>query len=109
VPAALAAGAGRGWPALLGALALAGPHLLVHLVHPRGLGAGDAKLALGLGAAAGACGPDAWLLAALGAPLLTGLAAAVLLGLRGRARCTELPHGPSMCAATCLAVVAAVT
>lgn len=105
----LTAGAGRGWAALLGALALAGPHLVVHLLAPRALGAGDGKLALGLGAAAGACGPDAWLLAAVGAPLLTGLAGVALVGLRRCSRSAALPHGPGMCLATCLVVVAAVT
>ena len=61
------------------------------------MGAGDVKLALGLGALAGAFGVDAWILAALGAPLLTAL-----WGLLSRRR--VLPHGPAMCAATALAV-----
>ena len=37
------------------------------------MGAGDVKLALGLGALTGAFGPDVWLLGALGAPVLTAL------------------------------------
>ena len=47
--------------------------LLVHLLSPAAMGAGDVKLALGLGALAGAFGVDAWVLAALGAPLLTAV------------------------------------
>ncbi len=96
-----AAGAGRGVPALAGAAALAGAYLLVHLASPAGMGAGDVKLALGLGGLAGCFGAGVWVLAALGAPLLTALWAA----LQGRA---AVPHGPSMCAATAAAVSLAV-
>ena len=100
-----AAVAGRGAPALLGGLALGGLYLIVHLVAPSGMGAGDVKLALGVGALTGALGVGAWTLAALGAPLLTALAgvAAVLRG-RGAAlshcRGAAVPHGPAMCVAS---------
>lgn len=96
VPAA-AIGAGRGAPALAGAAALAAVYLVVHLAGPAGLGAGDVKLALGLGALTGSFGVDVWLLAALAAPLLTALWGLAALALRG-ARC--VPHGPSMCVAS---------
>jgi leader peptidase (prepilin peptidase)/N-methyltransferase len=92
--------AGQGAAAVAGGLALAGAYLVVHLAAPSGLGAGDVKLALGLGAWTGWCGAEAWLLAALGAPL--GTVAAALL-CRRRA----VPHGPAMCAATALAVICA--
>ncbi len=88
--------AGRGLPALAGAAALAGMYLLVHLVAPAAMGAGDVKLAVGLGGLAGCFGVGAWFLAALAAPLLTALAGLVAMP-RG-VRC--LPHGPSMCLAT---------
>ena len=88
-----AATAGRGWPALAGAAALTGLYLLVHLVSPAAMGAGDVKLAIGLGGLAGCFGADAWWLAALAAPLLTALC-----GLCVRA--ATVPHGPSMCLAT---------
>lgn len=88
---------GRGLPALAGALGLAGLYLVVHLVVPRGLGAGDVKLALGVGGLTGAFGPDVWLLAALGAPVLTAMVA-VGVGLRNRT--ATVPHGPSMCLAS---------
>ncbi|MGH3967812.1 MAG: prepilin peptidase [Mycobacterium sp.] len=87
---------GRGAPALVGAVALTAVYLLVHLIAPTGMGAGDVKLALGLGALTGCFGVDVWLLAALGAPLLT----AVLAALRRSA----VPHGPSMCVASAVAV-----
>lgn len=89
--------AGRGWAAAAGAAALAGLYLLVHLVAPAGMGAGDVKLAIGLGALAGCFGAAVWLLAALAAPLLTAL-----LGLWRRAG--SMPHGPSMCLATAAAL-----
>ena len=93
-----AVASGRGVPALVGALALTAVYLVAHLLSPPAMGAGDVKLALGLGALAGAFGVDAWVWAALGAPLLTALWA--LLSRR-----PVLPHGPAMCAATALAVL----
>lgn len=95
-----AALAGHGRPALAGAVALAVVYLLVHLRSPEAMGAGDVKLAVGLGAWTGAFGVEAWTLAAVGAPLVT-----VLAGMLGRRR--VLPHGPSMCAASVTAVVLA--
>jgi leader peptidase (prepilin peptidase) / N-methyltransferase len=94
----LAAGvAGRALPAAAGAAALAAVYLLVHLASPAAMGAGDVKLAIGLGGLAGCFGAGVWFLAALVAPLLT-----VLLGLGARATSGALtvPHGPSMCVAT---------
>src|SRR5699024_8984018 len=63
--------AGCGGAALAGAAALAGVYLIVHLGRPAAMGAGDVKLALGLGALTGSFGVQVWFLAALGAPLLT--------------------------------------
>lgn len=94
---AVAAWCGRGMPALAGALGLAGLYLVVHLVIPAGLGAGDVKLALGVGGLTGAFGPDVWLLAALAAPVLTAMLAAVLAV---RDPTATVPHGPSMCVAS---------
>lgn len=88
---------GRGAPAAAGAVALAGGYLVIHLLSPAGMGAGDVKLALGLGALTGAFGADVWVLAALGAPLLTAG-----WGLAARRR--ALPHGPAMCVAAVAAV-----
>jgi leader peptidase (prepilin peptidase) / N-methyltransferase len=99
---AAAALAGRGTAALLGGLLLATLYLVVHLVAPAAMGAGDVKLAVGVGGLAGAFGPDAWAVAAVGAPLLTAVWGLVLLR-PGRERVT-VPHGPSMCVATAAAV-----
>jgi leader peptidase (prepilin peptidase)/N-methyltransferase len=89
--------AGRGSSALVGAAALSGLYLLVHLFAPSGMGAGDVKLAIGLGALTGCFGVQVWFLAALAAPLLTAL-----LGMAVRFRADgadAVPHGPSMCLA----------
>ena len=102
--AAILAGAtavGAGIPALLGGLALSGLYLLVHMVDPAGMGAGDVKLALGLGGLTGAYGIPVWVFGALGAALLTAVIGGVaVLSHRG----TTVPHGPSMCVASLAAV-----
>ncbi|MGW5382791.1 prepilin peptidase [Nocardia sp. NPDC003963] len=106
-----------------GAALLAAPYLLAHLVRPAALGAGDVKLAVGLGAAAGLGGDRVWLWSALTAPVCTAVAGAGTLlghwagnrifagGFRVAGRWTPvlpvrpgptIPHGPSMCAATLL-------
>jgi leader peptidase (prepilin peptidase) / N-methyltransferase len=100
-----AAIAGHGAAGLLGAAALGVVHLVVHLAAPAAMGAGDVKLALGVGGLTGAFGPDVWLLGALAAPVLTGVLAVGAL-LRGGP--STLPHGPSMCVAAAAAVTLAV-
>lgn len=92
--------AGRGTAALAGAAALTSVYLLVHLLAPAALGAGDVKLAIGLGALAGSLGVEVWFLAALAAPLMTALWA---VGARQRTGALAVPHGPSMCLATAVA------
>lgn len=96
--------AGRGSAALGGAAALFGIYLLVHLLAPGAMGGGDVKLAIGAGALTGAYGVDVWVVAALAAPLLTaGWAAVVVVRRSGSA----VPHGPSMCVASAMAVALA--
>ncbi|MGM7643556.1 prepilin peptidase [Nocardia sp. JW2] len=107
--------------ALIGAALLTMPYLVTHLIAPAALGAGDVKLAIALGAAAALAGPPAWTWAAVAAPLLTAVAAAVVLGrhwlrsVSGRAvesarQVTTrrvVPHGPAMCLATVTAMALA--
>jgi leader peptidase (prepilin peptidase)/N-methyltransferase len=96
-----AALSGRGVPAAVGAATLFAMYLAVHLASPAGMGAGDVKLAVGVGALTGSFGLDVWVLAALGAPVLTA-SAGLLIGRRA------VPHGPSMCVATAAAVALAI-
>ncbi|MCC3312798.1 prepilin peptidase [Nocardia africana] len=113
----LAASTGRAAVAIAGALLLAVPYLLVHLIEPAACGAGDVKLALGTGAAAALGGPSCWVSAAIGAPLLTASAGvgalvaarAAAAGGSDRRRGVSgapitLPHGPAMCLATVAAL-----
>jgi leader peptidase (prepilin peptidase) / N-methyltransferase len=92
---------GHGIAAILGATALGAAYLLVHLVSPTAMGAGDVKLALGLGALTGCFGTDVWFLAAVGAPLLTAATAVVTVLRRAG---PSVPHGPSMCLASIAAI-----
>jgi leader peptidase (prepilin peptidase)/N-methyltransferase len=97
----VAAGSGHGLAAALGAAALTTVYLLVHLLAPTAMGAGDVKLALGLGALTGCFGADVWLLAAIAAPLLTAVVGTVA---RVGWSAMTVPHGPSMCAASAAAL-----
>lgn len=113
----VAALGGHVYAALAGGLSLAALYLVIHLISPQGMGAGDVKLALGTGALTGTFGAATWFLGALAAPVLTigaGLLAAALARVRSAGassvaspRRIRLPHGPSMCAAAVLAVVIA--
>lgn len=97
----VAVASGHGAAAVLGAAVLSAVYLLAHLTSPTAMGAGDVKLALGLGALTGCFGGDVWFLAALGGPLLTG-AIAVVAALRRSG--PSVPHGPSMCLASVAAI-----
>lgn len=96
-----AGAAGRGHPALWGAVALAGLYLAVHVIAPAAMGAGDVKLAIGVGALTGSFGFDVWLLAAVAAPPLSAVWA---LGAVIRRSQYAVPHGVSMCTATLTAI-----
>lgn len=98
---AVAALCGSGLAAVAGAAALALLYLVIHLAVPSGMGAGDVKLAIGIGAFTGAFGVDSWILAALAAPMLTAVWAVVVAVT---SRETTVPHGPSMCVAAAAAV-----
>lgn len=95
---AVAGAAGHLRAALAGAVLLAGVHLVLHLARPRALGAGDVKLALGIGAATALGGGAAWALSAFAAPVCTATAGLAAAAVRG-GRPAAVPHGASMCAA----------
>ncbi len=108
-----AAMTGHGSVALAGAILLAVPYLAIHLIAPAAFGAGDVKLAIGLGGAAACGGADVWVWAALGAPVLTALVGSVRLLSHRVRRCragpmdSAVPHGPAMCLATVAALILA--
>ncbi|MGY0492467.1 prepilin peptidase [Streptomyces sp. WG-D5] len=89
-----AAGAWSG--ALWGALGLGGGYLLLLLAYPKGMGFGDVKLAVGLGAVLGWYGWGVLFLGAFTGVLFNGLYALVLVVTRRAGRGTEIPFGPFM-------------
>lgn len=95
--AALLPGSVGSWhTALLSGLALGGGYFVLFLIHPRGMGLGDVKLALTLGLVLGWYG---WTVLFVGAfaGFLLGACYGTALILAGRAhRKTALPFGPFM-------------
>lgn len=105
-----AALAGRGdlvVASLLGGLGYAAAMLALHVLSRGGLGLGDVKLAAGLGLYTGVLGPGAVLAAGIGAVLLGGLVAGVLVAARRADGSTPLPFGPPMVAAAATVLVLA--
>ncbi|WP_020672662.1 prepilin peptidase [Amycolatopsis nigrescens] len=92
---------GAGPRAALGCLVFAGVHLVVRMLSPASLGAGDVKLAGALGAVLGAVGWAALVLAAAGAALGTALLAFV----RRPGWRDGVPYGPGLLAAACLVAI----
>lgn len=82
--------------ALWGALGLGGGYLLLLLAYPKGMGFGDVKLAVGLGAALGWYGWGVLFLGAFAGVLFNGLYALVLVVARRAGRKSEIPFGPFM-------------
>lgn len=95
--AALLPGAAGSRPrALLGAVVPAGTYGVLFLIQPNGMGFGDVKLALTLGAALGWYGWDV-LLGGAFRGFLAGAGYGTVLVLRGRAgRRTAMAFGPFM-------------
>jgi leader peptidase (prepilin peptidase) / N-methyltransferase len=92
--AALPEHAGHWLTALLGALVLGGSYFLLFLVNPNGMGFGDVKLALGLGAVLGWYGWPTVVLGTFAGFLLAGLYGLGLVALRRAGRRTSIPFGP---------------
>ncbi|MEU1675493.1 A24 family peptidase [Streptomyces roseifaciens] len=95
--ASLVPGHGGSWAgAVTGALALAGVYFVLFLIHPNGMGFGDVKLALVVGAALGWYG---WAVLFVGFFLGISLGAAYGIGLmvlRRADRKSAMPFGPFM-------------
>jgi leader peptidase (prepilin peptidase)/N-methyltransferase len=85
---------------LLGAIVMAGPILVLHLVSPASMGFGDVKASIVLGAAVGSVD---WKLAVAGLTLAAGLAATI--GIVGRMR--TIPFGPFLVMGSAIALAGA--
>ncbi|MFJ2773646.1 prepilin peptidase [Streptomyces sp. NPDC087300] len=86
---------GGSWPgAVYGALALAGAYFVLFLINPNGMGFGDVKLALCLGAVLGWYGWGSLLLGTFAGFLLAALYGGALVIARRAGRKTAIPFGP---------------
>lgn len=104
--AALLPEPGGSWRgALLGAAGMGGGYLVLLLIYPPGMGFGDVKLAVGLGAALGWYGWGVLFIGAFAGVCLNGLFAGVLVVFRRAGRKTLLPFGPFMIAGACAGVL----
>ena len=90
--------AGDWLTALYGALALGGGYFVLFLINPNGMGFGDVKLALGLGAVLGWYGWGALLLGTFAGFLFGGLYGLGLVVVRRAGRKTSMPFGPFLIA-----------
>ncbi|MET8684226.1 A24 family peptidase [Streptomyces sp. NPDC004732] len=86
---------GGSWTAALyGALALAGAYFVLFLINPNGMGFGDVKLALCLGAVLGWYGWGVLLMGTFAGFLLASVYGTVLVVTRRAGRKTAIPFGP---------------
>ncbi|MFJ5034845.1 prepilin peptidase [Streptomyces sp. NPDC088560] len=86
--------AGHWLTALYGALALGAGYFVLFLVHPSGMGFGDVKLAVGMGAVLGWYGWSVVLLGAFAGFLLGAVYGGALVVVRRAGRRTAIPFGP---------------
>ncbi|MGW0824267.1 prepilin peptidase [Streptomyces sp. NPDC002845] len=84
--------------ALLGALALGAAYFVLFLINPSGMGFGDVKLALGLGAVLGWYGWGTVVLGTFAGFLFGGLYGLGLVVVRKAGRKTSMPFGPFLIA-----------
>ncbi|GAA3400287.1 prepilin peptidase [Pseudarthrobacter polychromogenes] len=84
----------------LGALILFVGYLILGLISPGAIGMGDVKLAAPVGLYLGYLGWSQLLYGGLLGFLLNGVVTLFYLGRKGRKQAAEVPHGPSMIAAT---------
>ncbi|MFI9649899.1 prepilin peptidase [Streptomyces sp. NPDC052040] len=103
--AALPGHAGHWRTALLGTLVLGGGYGVLFLVHPNGMGFGDVKLALGLGAALGWYGWPTVVLGTFAGFLFGGLYGLALVLARRAGRRTAIPFGPFLAAGALLGLL----
>ncbi|OIK24883.1 prepilin peptidase [Streptomyces malaysiense] len=104
--AALLPGHAGHWPtALYGALVLGAAYTVLHLVNPGGMGLGDAKAALGAGAALGWYGWPTVLLGTFAAVLAGALFGYALVVVRKASRKTGVAFGPFLLGGTLVGVL----
>ncbi|MER7570304.1 A24 family peptidase [Streptomyces sp. NPDC126514] len=90
---------------LYGALALGGGYLVLFLINPSGMGFGDVKLALGMGAVLGWYGWSTLMLGTFAGFLLGALYGGALVVVRRAGRKTAIPFGPFLIAGAFLGLL----
>ncbi|MEV6838093.1 A24 family peptidase [Streptomyces sp. NPDC051133] len=90
--------AGHWLTALYGALALGAGYYLLYLINPSGMGFGDVKLAVGMGAVLGWYGWSTVLLGSFAGFLFGALYGGALVVARRAGRKTAIPFGPFLMA-----------
>lgn len=104
--AGLLPGAGGSWTsALLGGLVLGAVYFVLFLIHPGGMGFGDVKLALSLGAVLGWYGWAVLFAGAFAGFLLGSVYGVGLVVLRRAGRGSAIPFGPFMLSGAWLGVL----
>ncbi|MEU6662354.1 A24 family peptidase [Streptomyces sp. NPDC046821] len=104
--AALLPEAGGDWlAALLGAVLLGGGYFVLFLISPQGLGFGDVKLAVGLGAMLGWYGWGVAFIGTFAGFLFAALYGAGLVLARRAGRRTAIPFGPFLLAGALVGVL----
>ncbi|MGW1713699.1 prepilin peptidase [Streptomyces sp. NPDC002156] len=98
VAALLPEHAGEWLTALFGTLLLGGAYFVLFLISPNGMGFGDVKLALGLGAVLGWYGWGSVVLGTFAGFLFGGLYGLALVVARKAGRRTSIPFGPFLIA-----------
>jgi leader peptidase (prepilin peptidase)/N-methyltransferase len=90
--------------AVIGAAALFGLYFVLALISPRGMGMGDVKLALLVGAVTGYLGLSSWLIGMLAGFVIGAVISLIGLFIGRVTRSTLIPFGPSMIAGALLAI-----
>lgn len=107
VSAALSGGLTRLGAAAIGAVVMGGVYVVIAIINPGGMGAGDVKLAGVLGAALGWLGWAELGLGLFAGFLFGGLWGFAIIALKRGSRKTAIPFGPFMLGGAWLAAVAA--
>lgn len=90
--------------ALLGAAVFSGFFFVIYLIYPRGMGGGDVRFALLLGAFVGYLGAPGLVLAAMFLSFLSGGLISIVALLSGGNRKTQIPFGPSLALGSAAAI-----
>ena len=85
---------------MVGAVILFVSYLILALISPGGIGMGDVKLAAPVGLYLGYLGWSQLLYGGLAGFILNGIVTMIIVSRNRRNQAKEVPHGPSMIAAT---------